>query len=105
MFAQKQATYDQRAGSAGSTAVIAEVGFNGSNAYATARSVSGANIDAAMNGTVYYHGGDSVAIRGSFSQRSYGQAKRNVDGSIYMVTCQFNITSDDGEWNPYLVTY
>ena len=101
VFAQKQSTYIRHEENVGSTAVMAEVGFEGSTAYATVRSVSGAYIDAVMNGTVYYIGGDDVALRGSFSQQSYGQAERTVDGIVCGVSCKFNITSDDGAWNPY----
>lgn len=79
----------------GNTAVTMEVGFNNSTGYAK---VSANNyVDATMDGNVYYFTPTgSATLSGSFSERTYGEVSRNVSGSIYMVDCDFTVTSSDG---------
>lgn len=92
--------YDQGSGYAGSTRVTAEVGFNGSNAYARVSAL--ADVDATMSGTVEISNGvDRVTIYGAFNQRTYGEATRSCSGEVTMATCSFSVISDDGTWSFY----
>ena len=96
------AAYEQSTGTAGTTAITAEVGYNGASGYAK---VSGsANIDASMSGTANYESASGLGSKnyiGSFSQQVYGETTCTCPGSIYLIDCTFQVSSDDGSWSKY----
>lgn len=94
--------YEQSSGSAGSTRVTAEVGFNGTNAYAKVTATD--YVDARMNGTVTWYGA-SGPISGGFDQRTYGEVSRNCPTDVIGVNCQFDVSSNDGSWSHYSYAY
>lgn len=92
--------YDQGMGYAGTTKVVAEVGYSGTHAYARVSAL--AYVDATMDGTVEVcYGVERVTIHGAFNQSTYGEATRNCSGEITMATCDFKVYSDDGTWAFY----
>lgn len=92
--------WDQASGKAGSTGVIAEVGFNGKTAYAKVRATD--YVDVSMYGTVYCIGVSGyVVLSGAFTQGTYGEAWRACDEDVYQADCLFHVLSADGEWSFY----
>ena len=88
---------------AGSVGVTAEVGYNGTDAYAQVRSNNGAYLDGTIDGDVYYDGG-SVDLFGNFSQRSYYQEERICSKNVTKVIASISVTSDDGSCNFPMLT-
>ena len=81
----------------GTTGVTAEIGFNGMRAYAKLSAT--ANIYATMYGEAHFKGGSEPRkFSGRIEENSYGEISANCNGTIYMVSCDFAVTSADGYW-------
>lgn len=94
------AAYDGASGSAGSTPVYCEVGFNGGNAYAYVSAND--YVDAVMDGEAYYYDGVTKALTGSFSQRMYGDVSVNRNESyVGVASCYFSVYGYDDDYTHF----
>lgn len=94
------AAYEGASGTAGSTNVYCEVGFNGCRAYA---SVSANDyVDAYMDGEAYYYDGRTTALYGGFSQKTYGEVITGRDNvSVSVASCYFTVCGEDGDYSHF----
>lgn len=98
--------YAEASGDAGSTRVTAEVGFNGTGAYAKVSATQ--NVDASMYGIVRYvtaDGAQSSDLDGGFYQSTYGQVEGYYAGNVYETSCYFDVSSDSGSWTNHLLAH
>ncbi len=87
-------------GNAGSTGVVAEIGFNGTRAYAKLSAT--ANVYATMEAEAVYVGDrEPRKFSGRIEENSYGEISTNCTGNVIAAACQFNVTSADGSWSHY----
>lgn len=94
------AAYDGVSGSAGSTSVYCEVGFNGGTAYAIVSAND--DVDAIMDGEAYYYDGVTKLLKGGFSQRTYGDVSVSRDESnVGVVSCYFTVCGYDDDYTHY----
>ncbi len=100
--------YNKGSGYAGSVGVTGEVGFNGTSVYATVTATD--YVDAYVeDGKAYYVGANGSLTHkdfsGTLSYITYGQVTTKCDNNVKIVSCTFEISSWDGDWEFYGYAY
>ena len=88
-------------GNAGSTGIVAEIGFNGTRAYAKLSAT--ANVYATMEAEAYYWGGSEPRkFSGRIEENSYGEISTNCNRDVFIANCRYEVTGTDGSWSHFM---